>query len=664
MATSGQFGAVARQISRLFGTGTVTGCSEGELLDRFVLRRDEAAFEALVARHGPMVLGVCRRLLDDPTDVEDAFQATFLILVKKAGTLRARDLLANWLYGVALRVAKRARLNAARRRAREKPGFEAEEAAMPQSGASVDDLGELRALLDEEVAQLPEKFRVPVLLCYLQGLTHDEAAARMRCPVGTVRSRLAKARDVLRGRLTRRGAAPASSFLAAGKLIGASPEVPAALFQSTIRAGAQFAASQSLTAGAVSASAALLAEGVLKTMALKKTIAVAMILTTVGAVTVTGGSRLLAQQRGDDPAQDRAAADPTAALRGHLESATKRIADDTARISKLETEVKELKAYIDQQKKNRLDLENMTKAGMTSTRGGFGGGGVGGFGSSIGSTASSGATGTIADGQNIGGNAVAGAAGAAPSSGEAAGANAGTSGQFGRGGSGMGMAMGRGSAPSGIGTGALGGMGGGMTPGMGGGSGGSVEMMNTMRGMRGVGVGGPNVGKDRRNWPTGLMQGPGDTVVNGSPQGDRIAVYDIKSREGKVYRAPKGMKVQPIVTFGLDGMLAVSASGPEVSQLAAYDFVRKQWSTIELKEPVKDRQVDPMFDANSTSVSYTIGRHVYAYSFRVGKWGVLTLAVDSEPAVLTFNGRTAYWQNESLHMFDVDLGRWVDVDLK
>src|SRR5262245_63191477 len=114
---SGAVGVVARGLGRLFTAGGVAGLSEGQLLDRFVARRDEAAFEALMARHGPMVLGICRQLLRDPNDVDDAFQATFLVLVRKAGTLRRCDLLGNWLYGVAYRVATRSRALAARRMA-------------------------------------------------------------------------------------------------------------------------------------------------------------------------------------------------------------------------------------------------------------------------------------------------------------------------------------------------------------------------------------------------------------------------------------------------------------------------------------------------------------------------------------------------------------------
>src|SRR6516165_3211115 len=122
------YGIVEQQIERLLQRGSLAGLSEWQLLERYATERDEAAFEAIVARHGPMVLGVCRRLLDDPEDIEDAFQATFLVLVRKAASLRDRDLLANWLYGVAHRVAVRARAQTYRRHRRERPGCE--EAAM------------------------------------------------------------------------------------------------------------------------------------------------------------------------------------------------------------------------------------------------------------------------------------------------------------------------------------------------------------------------------------------------------------------------------------------------------------------------------------------------------------------------------------------------------
>src|SRR5262249_36367261 len=180
-------GIVLRQIDRLFGEGTLTGLGDGQLLERYLTRRDEDAFEALVDLHGPMVLGLCRRMLRDPRDIEDAFQATFLVLVRKAPAIRDRDLLSSWLYGVAYRVARRARTRTLRRRDREAPVDELEVAAEPEPM----DGSEVASMLDQELSRLPERYRAPLVLCYLRGRTHEQAAADLRCPVGTVRSRLA-----------------------------------------------------------------------------------------------------------------------------------------------------------------------------------------------------------------------------------------------------------------------------------------------------------------------------------------------------------------------------------------------------------------------------------------------------------------------------------------
>src|SRR5262249_38884073 len=156
-------------------------------------------------RHGPMVLGVCRRALADPGEVEDAFQATFLVLVRRARSVRAGDSLGRWLYGVARRVAAKSRARSQRSRARSTPL--AVEPAAPDPDSSADRIG-LLAALDEEGGRLPEKYRAPVVLCHLEGLTHAEAAARLRWPVGTVSGRLSRARGLLRDRLVRRGLAP------------------------------------------------------------------------------------------------------------------------------------------------------------------------------------------------------------------------------------------------------------------------------------------------------------------------------------------------------------------------------------------------------------------------------------------------------------------------
>ncbi len=266
--------AVLHDIHTLFQDGTSNGLTDADLLDRFRARSDldasEAAFAGLLARHGPMVLGVCRRALRNPEDVADAFQATFLILVRKADSVRVDDSLGRWLYGVSRRVSVRAKLAEARRSARQVPG--AELAAAPADDADRD---ELRDVLDEEIGRLPEKFRSAVVLCELQGFGHDEAARRLGCAVGTVKSRLSRAREKLRSRLIRRGVAPAAWAVYAES---SSAAVPAKLMEATIN---------SATAGAdgsIPPAVTFLIEGVLRAMLLKK---VSMI-----AVTVVAGLAL------------------------------------------------------------------------------------------------------------------------------------------------------------------------------------------------------------------------------------------------------------------------------------------------------------------------------------------------------------------------------------
>ncbi len=235
---SGSTEDVGRHLRQLFGAGSAVGLTDGQLLERFAAPGgiDEsagAAFETILARHGATVLTVCRQVLCDAHAAEDAFQATFLVLVRRAGSLRAGDQrsLGPWLYGVAYGTALKARKSTARRRAREH-GFAVAEARAEQATAVVerDDLG--RAL-HQEVNRLPAKYRAPVVLCYFEGRTHDEAAAALHWPVGTVRSYLARARELLRTRLTRRGFAPA--VLTAGALlpVEARAEVSAVLRDTT-----------------------------------------------------------------------------------------------------------------------------------------------------------------------------------------------------------------------------------------------------------------------------------------------------------------------------------------------------------------------------------------------------------------------------------------------
>jgi RNA polymerase sigma factor (sigma-70 family) len=203
---------VARQIDRLYGEGTATGCGDDQLLSRFTAARDESglAFAAIVRRHGPMVLEVCRRVLGNRHAAEDALQATFLILARRASSIAVHPggSLGPWLHSVAFRTAREARRSAGRRQVRERrAAHKAGDVFEDVRSAGLGD--DERRILHEEVARLPEKYRSAVVLCYFEGLTHDQAAETLRWPVGTVRGYLARARDLLRSRLIGRGIAPA-----------------------------------------------------------------------------------------------------------------------------------------------------------------------------------------------------------------------------------------------------------------------------------------------------------------------------------------------------------------------------------------------------------------------------------------------------------------------
>jgi RNA polymerase sigma factor (sigma-70 family) len=251
---SARSGMALGQIQRLFDEGTFTGLTDAQLVERFLDRRDEGAFAALVARHGPMVLAVCRGVLRAQSDAEDAFQATFLVLVKKAGGLRDCNLLSNWLYGVALRIANKEKAKGARRRIVER---QATERALEAVGDI--DQAELRSVIDEEIRRLPERYRVPLVLCHLEGLRHDEVAKRLGCPVGTVESRLSRAREQLRDRLTRRGLAPTASALAAMLKPPVASAVFPPLVEATLRVALEQPSRQS-TVGTIIASLGCLVE--------------------------------------------------------------------------------------------------------------------------------------------------------------------------------------------------------------------------------------------------------------------------------------------------------------------------------------------------------------------------------------------------------------------
>ncbi len=241
------------------------GLADAELLDCYLARRDEGAFEAIVRRHGPMVLGVCRRILRNEADAEDAFQATFLILVRKAGNIRPRGMVSNWLYGVAHNTALKAKAMIHKRRTKER---EAGKVTKPEAVEEV--WRQVQTLVDEELGRLPDKYRVPIVLCDLEGKTIKEAARHLDWPQGTVATRLSRGRTLLAKRLCKHGLTLPGGALAALLSQGAaSASVPAPLVISTVKAASLFAAGDAATS-VVSAQVAALTEAGVKAMFMTK----------------------------------------------------------------------------------------------------------------------------------------------------------------------------------------------------------------------------------------------------------------------------------------------------------------------------------------------------------------------------------------------------------
>jgi RNA polymerase sigma factor (sigma-70 family) len=237
--------------------------SDSQLLQRFAQTGEEAAFQILLQRHGPMVLGVCRRLLADANDADDAFQATFLVMIRKAGSLIVWGSLASWLYGVAYRTALKARTEAARRWRHERRAAEATQVDPAASELVVSDL---RQVLDQELSRLPEKYRAPLVLCYLKGKTNEEAARLLGWPAGSMSRRLAKGRELLRERLLQRGVEVTGVAIATAVAESAAPAaVPATLAQAMLQVASLTAAGQAMAEPAV-----LLMDSVLKQMVYSK----------------------------------------------------------------------------------------------------------------------------------------------------------------------------------------------------------------------------------------------------------------------------------------------------------------------------------------------------------------------------------------------------------
>ncbi len=272
---AGQFTPVLQFLCRYGAAADDIGLTDGQLLERFLHEGDETAFTMLLRRHGPMVLGVCRRVLRDRHEAEDAFQATFLLLVRKAGSLRRPDRLGPWLHGVAHRTALKARARAARR---------------PQCGQSPEDWPapvspndlvwrDLRPVLDDAIRRLPSKYRVPFVLCYLEGMTNAQAARHLGCPPGTIATRLARARAQLRVRLVRQGVTLSAGVLATALAEGtAAARISPLLLDAATQLATAFRAGKGVL---VSAEVVALMKGVWTSMLMEKLKVLTLVLGTV-----------------------------------------------------------------------------------------------------------------------------------------------------------------------------------------------------------------------------------------------------------------------------------------------------------------------------------------------------------------------------------------------
>jgi RNA polymerase sigma factor (sigma-70 family) len=323
---SARWRPVLQYIRRIAEPNQARRVSDGTLLDRFITLHDEDAFATLVKRHGPLVMGVGRRMLHDIQDAEDVFQATFLVLVRKARSIGKPECLAQWLYGVAYRTALRARSDAAERRFHECRAAESTDLERDEEFLGRD----LRRILDEEIQWLSRSYRDAVVLCYFGGKTKEEAARILGLPVGTVSSRLARARGKLRARLTRRGVAFSGGLLAAllaPQMVEAS--VSGLLARATTQAALAMAAGQSLAGGLVSTKIASLTEGIVRTMFLFKVkiaaVAVAAALVVGVGAGAVGYRTASAQDQKADPSMEGRLREEIAQLKKELNRAEQEI---------------------------------------------------------------------------------------------------------------------------------------------------------------------------------------------------------------------------------------------------------------------------------------------------------------------------------------------------
>ena len=294
--------------------------TDAQLLEDYI-RGDQASFAALVRRHAPMVWGVCRRLLHNFHDAEDAFQATFLVLVRKAPSIMPREMAPNWLYGVAYQIALKARATATKRSRRER-----QVVAIPESEASEQSrLQDVKLFLDEELSRLPDKYRVAIVLCDLEGRTRKEVALQLGLPEGTVAGRLTRARAMLSKRFARRGVSLSSGVIGAVlSQNGAAFAVPISVVASTIKVGSLCAAGQAIASATVSPAVTALMKGVLRTMLINKAKAGTLVVAVILAV---GWGSALTYQAATAAKQDQT---QTRDVVEHTDAATKKGPNDNS----------------------------------------------------------------------------------------------------------------------------------------------------------------------------------------------------------------------------------------------------------------------------------------------------------------------------------------------
>jgi RNA polymerase sigma factor (sigma-70 family) len=367
-----RYGAALRQIHKLFSIGTIGGLTDGELLERFTScdhESAELAFAALVERHGPMVLRVCQSILRERHDAEDAFQATFLVLVRKAASIRKQNSVVSWLHGVAIRIA-RCQKGAAARRLR----HEQRAAERPVASADYEDRKDVAAVLHEELDRLPARFRAPIVLCHLESLSHEQAARQLCWPVGTVRSRLARGREQLRSRLGRRGLTP--SIVTLKRALGAEAAkaaIPPQLATATTQTALHYLSGKSLATGVASTSVVLLVEGAMNMMLLSK---IKVVLLAGGLIAT--GAFVVAQHAGT--ARPEKEAPVASVIATENRPAHTAVADDDADVAKelgrldldlLVQDVRDLREEVEVALRDKLRAERANPGGTTAANRAF-----------------------------------------------------------------------------------------------------------------------------------------------------------------------------------------------------------------------------------------------------------------------------------------------------